>query len=151
MAALGWLRSRLRAGMKLKLIKADCTIVVDKRALTLTWYLDGKWIKQYPCCVGPENKTPAGVYIVDSKLDNPPWTNPADGHTYEYGHPKNILGTRWMAIKGDNDASGLGIHGTGLPESIPGRTSNGCVRLLNKDVEELYGFALIGTQVTIRE
>ncbi|MCX7935592.1 MAG: LysM peptidoglycan-binding domain-containing protein, partial [Planctomycetota bacterium] len=39
----------LRPGMKIKILKADCTIVVDKRELTCTWYLDGKCIKQYPC------------------------------------------------------------------------------------------------------
>jgi len=140
----------LRPGMKLKIIKADCTIVVDKRELTCTWYLDGKWIKQYPCCVGPDNKTPAGVYTIDRKCENPPWTNPADGKRYEYGDPNNILGTRWMAIR-DGRTEGLGIHGTTLPQSIPGRTSNGCVRLRNEDVEELYGFALIGSQVIIRD
>ena len=62
-----------------------------------------------------------------------------DGHLDQFRH-----------LEGNN-TEGLGIHGTGLPESIPGRTSNGCVRLLNENVEELYGFALIGTKVVIRE
>jgi len=142
--------NHLRKGQRLKILKAECTVVVDKRALTLTWYLDGKWVKQYPCCVGPAEKTPAGTYTITRKDEKPAWRNPQDGKLYDYGDPKNILGTRWLAIEG-NGTDGLGIHGTTLPESIPGRTSNGCVRLVNANVEELYGFALIGSQVIIRE
>ncbi len=146
-------RYTIRKGQTLKILPEKnfpCEIVVDKKRLTLTWYLGGKWVRQYPCCVGPGNKTPAGTYTISHKDANPAWRNPADGKLYEFGDPKNVLGTRWLALEG-NGTTGLGIHGTTKPQSIPGRTSNGCVRLLNKDVEELYGFALIGSKVVIRE
>jgi hypothetical protein len=141
---------RIRLGQKLKIIKGECSIVVDKKDLTLTWYLDGKWVRQYPCCVGPEDKTPAGSYTITRKEVDPAWPDPVSGRVYKHGHPSNILGSRWMTLEGGR-TEGLGIHGTTLPQSIPGRTSAGCVRLKNEDVEELYGFALIGTTVIVRE
>ncbi len=155
-AAVNHLKSNsvLRTGQRIKIFKGQCFILVDKEELTLTWYLDGKWIARYPCAVGPDNKTPAGTYLCVSMTPNPQWTNPADGKVYPFGHPENILGTRWIRLEGC-DTQGLGIHGTGKPESIPGRTSNGCVRLLNKHVEELFGFVNIvngqETQVRIFE
>ncbi len=136
---------RIKVGMKLKIVTGRCFILVDKKDLTLTWYLDGVMIRQYACAVGPEGKTPTGRFIVTDMAVNPDWTNPDDGRIYRYGDSKNIIGTRWIAIKGldGQPASGLGVHGTTRPESIPGRGSNGCVRLLNKHVEELYGFVSI--------
>jgi lipoprotein-anchoring transpeptidase ErfK/SrfK len=65
-------------------------------------------------------------------------------------HPENILGSRWMAMKGRN-VTGLGIHGTTVDDSIPGYTSAGCIRLLNQNVEELFSYARIGGKVTVLE
>ena len=48
-------------------------------------------------------------------------------------------------------SKGYGIHGTTEPESIGKAQSNGCIRMLNKDVEELFGLVTIGTPVIIRE
>jgi len=44
----------------------------------------------------------------------------------------------------------IGIHGTSLPHLIPGRVSNGCVRLRNEDALRLARLLSIGTPVTIR-
>jgi hypothetical protein len=57
------------------------------------------------------------------------------------------FGTRWMAL---NVPWGkYGIHGTNKPLSIGGSVSLGCIRMLNKDVEELYGKVGYGTPVVI--
>ena len=146
--------NRIRPGMDLKLIVGDVSVVVRKneqdpsRQPTLTWFLDGRWIREYPCCVGDGMKTPAGTYTFTSKERDPSWTNPVNGQLLPNDHPENILGSRWMAMKGMN-TQGLGIHGTTVDDSIPGYTSAGCVRLLNKDVEELFSFGRIGGKVTI--
>ena len=42
-----------------------------------------------------------------------------------------------------------GIHGTNKPNSIGWASSSGCIRMRNKDVEELYKFVKIGTPVVI--
>ncbi|MCD8138251.1 MAG: L,D-transpeptidase family protein, partial [Planctomycetaceae bacterium] len=146
--------NRIRVGMDLKLVVGDVSIVVRKnehdpaKTPTVTWYLDGRWIREYQACVGDGNKTPAGVYHLTSKERDPSWTNPANGQLLPNNHPENILGSRWMAMKGMN-TQGLGIHGTTVDDSIPGYTSAGCVRLLNKNVEELFSFARIDNRVTV--
>ncbi|MBM3248214.1 MAG: L,D-transpeptidase, partial [Candidatus Omnitrophica bacterium] len=55
------------------------------------------------------------------------------------------LGTRWMGF----DIPEYGIHGTTEPESIGKQATKGCVRMINKDVEELYSILPVGTEVTI--
>jgi lipoprotein-anchoring transpeptidase ErfK/SrfK len=43
----------------------------------------------------------------------------------------------------------VGIHGTSLPQLIPGRISHGCVRLRNPDILRLERLMPVGTPVTI--
>ncbi len=142
--------NRIRAGKRLRIIKAECRIVVDKSDLTLTWYLDGKWVRQYACCVGPDNKTPVGTYRIEVKSIKPVWHDPKTKRQIHYGDPAYALGTRWLKLD-EKIVDGLGIHGTSDPKSIPGRVSNGCIRLLNEHVEELYAFAHLDTLVIIQE
>ena len=148
--------NRIRVGMDLKVIVGDVSIVVRKnetepnKTPTVTWFLDGRWMREYPACVGDGIKTPAGTYQLTSKERDPSWTNPLNGQLLSNDHPDNILGSRWMAMKGMN-TQGLGIHGTTVDDSIPGYTSAGCVRLHNLDVEELFSFARITNKVTVLE
>lgn len=44
----------------------------------------------------------------------------------------------------------VGIHGTNQPLLIPGAISNGCIRLLRRDVLRLYRAVSVGTPVSIR-
>ena len=43
----------------------------------------------------------------------------------------------------------VGVHGTNLPQLIPGPISHGCVRLKNPDILRLAGLMPVGTPVTI--
>lgn len=146
--------NRIRVGMDLKLVVGEVSIVVRKneqnrdKGPTITWFLDGRWMREYASCVGEGVKTPAGTYNLTSKERDPSWTNPANGQLLPNNHPENILGSRWMAMKGMN-TQGLGIHGTTVDDSIPGYTSAGCIRLLDKNVEELFSYARIGNKVTV--
>lgn len=57
------------------------------------------------------------------------------------------FGTRWMGI---NVPWGrYGIHGTNKPYSIGSPSSQGCIRMRNRDVEDLYSKLSIGTTVVI--
>ncbi len=133
---------RLRAGQELKILSGKMLLVVDKKRFTADFFLDGRFIKRYPCATGaPTTETPAGHYTVFSLVKEPPWTAP-DGRIYKYGEPGHLIGPRWMALKGMG-TNGLGVHGTVDPNSMGKKISNGCVRLLNNDVIELYGFASI--------
>ncbi|MCC8189578.1 MAG: L,D-transpeptidase family protein [Planctomycetes bacterium] len=147
--------NRIRVGMDLKIIVGEVEIIVRKNSNsdlppTVTWFLDGRWMREYQSCVGEGDKTPPGTYQLTSKERDPSWTNPLNGQLLSNDHPDNILGSRWMAMKGMN-TQGMGIHGTTVDDSVPGYTSAGCVRLLNRDVEELFSFARIGARVIVYE
>jgi len=45
---------------------------------------------------------------------------------------------------------GIGIHGTHDPSSIGKMVTEGCVRMLNKDIGELKKYVKIGTLVSIK-
>jgi len=47
------------------------------------------------------------------------------------------------------DFPGYGLHGTTDPKSLGKQVTQGCVRLSNSDVEELYTIVPIGTEVVI--
>ncbi|MGZ4390879.1 MAG: L,D-transpeptidase, partial [Gaiellaceae bacterium] len=43
----------------------------------------------------------------------------------------------------------VGVHGTSLPELIPGHISHGCVRLRNADIVRLADLMPVGAPLTI--
>ena len=142
-------RTLIKIGERLKILKGELSVLVDKSDYTLTILLNGHYIKQYPVGIGKSDKTPVGVFIVDNKLVNPKWYAPEG--VYPFGHPKNVLGTRWIGFEDKNDLYGYGIHGTADPKSIGKDMSNGCIRMKNENVEELFDFVKSKTRVVIQE
>jgi lipoprotein-anchoring transpeptidase ErfK/SrfK len=61
------------------------------------------------------------------------------------GGPGNPLGARAMYLGG----TVYRIHGTNAPETIGGRVSSGCIRMVNDDVMDLYGRVNVGTKVVV--
>ncbi|MGB4451838.1 MAG: LysM peptidoglycan-binding domain-containing protein, partial [Bacillota bacterium] len=60
-------------------------------------------------------------------------------------HPGGALGTRWIGFTYQMH----GIHGTNRPELIGQAVSNGCVRMHNSHVEELYEMVGLGAPVIV--
>jgi len=141
----------VRYGQSLKILPGEVVYQVDRTRLIGTLYIDGVFIRRYPVGIGPGNATPPGTYVVERKVTNPDWYY--DGKRIPFGDPVNILGTRWMAFAANEAGNGLGlgVHGTALPASVPGRESKGCVRMRNNDVEELYDLMPQGGKVVIAE
>lgn len=137
--------NRLHPGQRLKVPKDPFQIIVSKERCRLELRnTGGKFIKWYPVCVGEQSyRTPAGEYSIINKEIEPTWYKPGGG-VIQPNTPENALGTRWMGIGGS-----LGIHGTNAPETVGFAKSAGCIRMLNKDVEELYKLVTYGTRVTI--
>lgn len=131
--------------MKLKVVTGTFSIQVDKTQNVLTLFLNDNSIKEYRVATGAGDSTPAGEFHIANKLENPTWFKA--GAVVPPGSPENLLGTRWLGF----DKPGYGIHGTIEPESIGQHVSHGCVRLLNEEVEELYGLIPLGAKVTIVE
>jgi lipoprotein-anchoring transpeptidase ErfK/SrfK len=141
----------IRVGQTLKMLPGEVVYKVSRTTLTGTLYIAGVFVRRYPVGIGPGNATPVGSYLVERKVVNPDWYY--DGKRIPFGDAANILGTRWMAFSCEDNAqaAGLGIHGTSKPESVPGRESKGCVRMLNQDVEELYDLMPQGGRVYIAD
>jgi len=140
---------RIRAGQTLRISRVYPEIVVERDKYTLTLLWKNTPVRSFQVGIGKNNSTPVGQFVVENKIIHPPWTRPSGG-VIPYGDPENILGTRWMGLKGTSEHTGYGIHGTTQPETVPGPTSAGCVRMRNADVEELFQWVPIGTKVTIK-
>ncbi|KOA20815.1 putative L,D-transpeptidase YkuD [Clostridium homopropionicum DSM 5847] len=109
---------------------ASYSITINVAARQLTLFKDGKVFKSYPVAVGkPSTPTPRGNFTIINKAVNP-------------GGP---FGARWLGLS----KKGYGIHGTNNPSSIGKAVSNGCIRLHNPNVIELYNLVPIGTPVRI--
>ncbi|MBM7649122.1 lipoprotein-anchoring transpeptidase ErfK/SrfK [Bacillus ectoiniformans] len=107
------------------------SIIISLSKRTLTLLYNGQVRKVYPIAVGKMlTQTPLGEYVIINKAPNP-------------GGP---FGTMWMSLS----KKSYGIHGTDNPSSIGQSVSKGCVRMFNKDVEELARTIPIGTPVSIR-
>lgn len=107
-------------------------IIIIKNERTLTLYSNNSQILQYPIAIGkPSTQTPVGNYLIANKITN----------------PGGNLGTRWMGLNYD----AYGIHGTNQPWLIGKMVSNGCIRMHNHNVEQLFDFIELGTPVYIRD
>lgn len=106
------------------------SIVINVSARRLSLYRNGQVYKSYPIAVGkPSTPTPRGNFKIVNKAYNP-------------GGP---FGARWLGLS----KKGYGIHGTNNPSSIGKAVSNGCIRLLNPNIIELYNIVPVGTPVKI--
>lgn len=107
-------------------------------------------IKHYPIAIGrPGWETPKGNYTVLQKLKNPSWIHPLKkGVTIPGGDPDNPLGRYWIGFW-TNGKNWIGFHGTPNPGSVGTAASHGCIRMYNKDIEELFQQVSLGTQVSV--
>ncbi len=137
--------SSLSIGRRLKVTPSQFNIIVSKSRNTLVLKYNDEIIKVYTVATGKSGCTPVGDFKIVSKLKDPDWYR--YGRRIPSGDPENILGSRWMGISEES----YGIHGTTLPETIGSQSTDGCVRMLNEDVEELYKLVTIGTTVKIVE
>lgn len=120
-------------------------IVVHVPSRKLDYYQGDTFVKTYPVAVGkPSTPTPTGSYVISRKEVNPWWYPPKNKNKVVPSGPDNPLGYRWMEF-----APLYGIHGTNTPWEIGGAVSNGCIRMREADVEELYEQVPPGTLVQI--
>ena len=138
----------INAGQALKVIQGPVNVEIFKGRYELQAWLGDVCIRVYRVALGKGNTTPEGAFVVKSKIKNPPYQpqHKARSEHRESGAPDNPLGTRWIDI-----GNHYGIHGTIDPTSIGHDVSEGCIRLNNKDVEELFDMVVPGAaKVTVR-
>ena len=61
------------------------------------------------------------------------------------GSPQNPMGVAAMTLSGGE----LAIHGTNAPNSIGRFAPDGCIRMFNEDIADLYRRVGIGTPVIV--
>jgi hypothetical protein len=113
--------------------QASAGIQIDVSGRTLSCYVRGVLRYTFPCGVGKfSTPTPQGSWAIREKITNPSW---------------EVLGSRWMGLS--IPWGNYGIHGTNAPWTIGRYISNGCIRLLNQDVEAIFPLMSIGSPVNI--
>ncbi len=113
----------------------------------LTLFLMGdEVVALWEVAIGREGRTRPGRYRAGEKTEEPTWFPPGGGYV-PYGDPENPLGTRWIAWEG---SQGLGFHGTDEPETIGQAVSDGCVRMRNEEVEQLFEILPKGAEIEVR-
>ncbi len=153
-----WLRKYLPPG--------EVHVFPDEFALY--WTLPGRKAMRYSVGVGRGNLYHSGTFFVGAKKEWPEWRPTPDmmkrepnsyrkflqgGPFYENGQPggiSNPLGARalYLFTKKRGDTY-LRIHGTNNPRTIGVAVSNGCARLVNDQVVELYNLVPMGTKVVL--
>lgn len=125
-------------------------IVINKTKKILTVYNKGDIYKKYPVALGKDSSpTPSHKFTIINKIVDPYWGGirgrykPVKG-----GDPKNPLGRRWLGLSTDK-YWGYGIHGNADPFSIGKYISAGCIRMINEDVEDLFEYIPVKTEVWI--
>lgn len=114
-------------------IEEDLTILIeiDNKRLSVIDLKTNETIKTYLVATGKqESPTPLGTFTIVEKA--------------RWG---GGFGSRWIGL--DVPWGKYGIHGTNKPDSVGFSASAGCIRMRNKDVEDLYNIVDYDTRVSI--
>ncbi|NEQ71118.1 MAG: L,D-transpeptidase [Symploca sp. SIO2D2] len=102
----------------------------------------------YPVAIGKSSTpTPTGTYQVFQMVVDPVWKSPWTGEVFPPG-ANSALGLRWIGFA-ELPNGIIGFHGTPTISSIGKAASNGCVRMHNEHVVELFEKVKMGTPVTV--
>ena len=148
---------------KEKVKKSDCMIVISKREFRLYVYEcsnDTSLVASFPVCYAkyPEAKTKSGdMRTPECSLDNPFTVSeivPASDWEHDFGDGRGKLPAYgdWFIRLSTPGFTGIGIHGsTNNAASVPGRDSEGCIRLRDADIRTFHDlYASVGQKVVIK-
>ncbi len=136
------------------------TIVVDTAARYLYLIESSTTARRYAIAVGREGLEFKGTATVGDKQEWPRWIPTKEMQEREpkkYGQykdgmnggPSNPLGARAIYLYQGKRDTHIRIHGTNQPETIGTNSSNGCFRMVNEHVMDLYKRVKVGTQVIV--
>lgn len=115
---------------------------------------------RYGVAVGKAELVFRGQAVVGEMKEWPSWRptpemiarNPGAYAKYAEGMPggpRNPLGARAIYLHQNGRDTAIRIHGTIEPNSIGHSVSNGCIRMVNEHVMDLYARVSLGTPVTV--
>ncbi|WP_245263780.1 MULTISPECIES: L,D-transpeptidase [unclassified Aminobacter] len=136
------------------------TIVVAPRDRYLYLLETPATARRYGIGVGKAGLAFKGEAIIERKAKWPSWRptpNMIKRDPKRYakfaggvpGGPGNPLGSRALYLYRDGRDTLYRIHGTTEPWTIGQAVSNGCVRMVNEHVEELFEIVPVGTRVVV--
>jgi lipoprotein-anchoring transpeptidase ErfK/SrfK len=136
------------------------TIVIDTASHYLYLIEGTNKARRYAIAVGKDGLQYKGAVKVGDKQEWPRWIptkamqarEPAKYGKYADGMPgggQNPLGARAIYLYENGRDTHLRIHGTIAPETIGTDSSNGCFRMINDHVMDLYRRVPVGTQVVV--
>ena len=141
----------LQPGQKLRIPEDPARVIVDLEARWALYLLGDEVAAAWPVGIGrPGEETPTGDYTAIEKTEKPSWMKVGQ-EPIPFGDPRNPLGTRWIGWARGGAKTTYGFHGTKEPESIGRAASDGCVRFLNEDVEELFQILPEGAPILVQE
>lgn len=130
------------------------TIVIKTRERRLYYVLGNGKAVRYTVGVGRPDKQWFGHSAISGKYIRPAWSppeeirrdNPRLPSVIPSGAPNNPMGAAALTLAGGGEYA---IHGTNRPGSVGGFVSYGCIRMLNKDILDLFDRVAVGTTVVV--
>ena len=139
---------------------APGTVVIDPRGRFLYLIEDSFTARRYGVGVGRAGRVFHGIAKVGRKAKWPRWI-PTNGmirrQPEKYaryaggvaGGPHNPLGARALYLYRNGRDTHYRIHGTTEPWTIGRAVSNGCIRMVNEHVMDLYARVPVGARVVV--
>ena len=138
-------------------------ILVLPRSFYLYYVTEPRKAMRYGVGVGKAGLEFTGSAVIQRKREWPSWRptpemierDPrayakfVDNEYIQPGGPKNPLGARALYLYQNGVDTYFRIHGTNQPQTIGHSVSNGCIRMLNEHVTDLYERVPLGTVVTV--
>jgi lipoprotein-anchoring transpeptidase ErfK/SrfK len=135
-------------------------ILVDSDEKFLYLIQPNDTARRYAVAVGKEGLGWKGAATVKAKVEWPSWVPTPEmikrspEHYAQYkdgmpGGPGNPLGARAIYLYQGSRDTHIRIHGTTQPWTIGKAASNGCFRMVNEHVMDLFGRVSIGTKVIV--
>ncbi|WP_375280678.1 L,D-transpeptidase [Pseudooctadecabacter sp.] len=135
-------------------------IHVEPQSFKLYWMLGPGLALTYSVGIGRANLYESGDFRINAKKEWPRWTptpemierDPAAYKPFEDGMEGGIdnpLGARALYLFQGSRDTYLRIHGTNAPRTIGSAVSNGCVRLVNSHISDLYNRVPLGTRAVL--
>lgn len=138
-------------------------MLILPRSYYLYYVTEPRQALRYGVGVGKAGLEFSGTAVIQVKKEWPTWRPTEEmidrsPQTYgkfknndyvQPGGPQNPLGARALYLFQNGVDTYFRIHGTTQPESIGQSWSNGCIRMLNEHVMDLYERVPVGTVVTV--
>ncbi len=134
------------------------SIVINLAEMRLYYASDElKKVFTFPIGIGREDwETPTGYFKIVEKIKDPTWRVPKS--IFQYRIEQNDKVPKVVPPGDDNPLGEYAlrlsdqyylIHGTNDPLGIGRRSSAGCIRMFNKDIETLFNMIHVGVRVFI--